>query len=396
MPRKAEGNATMSTPLSPARAQAALRSLRAQIDKLDHQILKLVNERASVAAEIGRLKNDHGEEIFSPAREEEVLQNVLQQNEKNKGPLDAGTVRAVFREIMSGSRALQKVLKVAYLGPEYSYSHLAAIERFGQAVEFLGVNNIAAVFEEVDRGHVEFGVVPVENSTDGRIADTLEMFLRMPHLVICAEVRLQIHHNLMAKCEPQEIRRVYSKPQALSQCRNWLAKNLPQAAIHGVSSTADAANLAQHEPGAAAVASRQAAVKYGLRILFDNIEDSLYNETRFAVIGHQKSGKTGHDKTTILFRIPHQPGSLAEALEVFKQNKINLTWIESFPGPRRLSGESGDEKASPKAPKPEYLFFVDLEGYVEEPKVKRALQMLGEHCQEVTVLGSYPMALTSG
>lgn len=396
MPRKAEGNSTMSTPLSPSRAQSALRSLRNQIDKLDLQILKLVNERASVAAEIGKLKNDHGEEIFSPAREEEVLQHVLQLNEKSKGPLDPGTIRAIFREIMSGSRALQKVLKVAYLGPEYSYSHLAAIDRFGQAVEFLGVNNIAAVFEEVDRGHVEFGVVPVENSTDGRIADTLEMFLRMPHLVICAEVRLYIHHNLMAKCEPQEIRRVYSKPQALSQCRNWLAKNLPQALWKEVSSTATAAELAQHEPGAAAVASRQAAVKYGLRVLFDNIEDSPYNETRFAVIGHQKCGKTGHDKTTILIRIPHQPGSLSEALEVFKQNKINLTWIESFPGPRRASSESADEKTPGKSPKPEYLFFVDLEGHVEEPKLKRALQMLGEYCQEVTVLGSYPMALTSG
>jgi chorismate mutase/prephenate dehydratase len=222
------------------------------------------------------------------------------------------------------------------------------------------------------------------------------MFLRMPHLVICAEVRLQIHHNLMAKCEPQEIRRVYSKPQALSQCRNWLAKNLPQALWKEVSSTATAAELAQHEPGAAAIASRQAAVKYGLRILFDNIEDSPYNETRFAIIGHQKSGKTGHDKTTILFRIPHQPGSLAEALEVFKQNKINLTWIESFPGPRRGAGEASEDKSAVKAAKPEYLFFVDFEGHVEDPKVKRALQALGEHCQEVTVLGSYPMALTSG
>ncbi len=394
MPRKAEGTSTASNPLSPARSQAALRSLRTQIDKLDLQILKLANERAHVAAEIGRLKNDHGEEIFSPAREEEVLQNVLQLNEKHKGPLDAGTIRALFRELMSGSRALQKVLKVAYLGPEYSYSHLAAIERFGQAVDFLGVNNIAAVYEEVDRGHVDFGVVPVENSTDGRIADTLEMFLRMPHIVVCAEVRLQIHHNLMAKCDPQEIRRVYSKPQALSQCRNWLAKNLPQALWKEVSSTATAAELAQHEPGAAAVASRQAAVKYGLRILFPDIEDSPYNETRFAIVGHQKCGKTGHDKTTIMFRIPHHPGSLAEALDVFKQAKINLTWIESFPGPRRVASNGGEDKA--KVSKPEYLFFVDFEGHVEDPKVKRTLQTLGEHCQEVTVLGSYPMALTSG
>jgi chorismate mutase/prephenate dehydratase len=395
MPRKAEGNSTASATATPARSHAALRSLRSQIDKLDLQILKLVNERARVAAEIGRLKSDQGDEIFSPAREEEVLQNVLQLNEKHKGPLDAGTIRAIFREIMSGSRALQKIVKVAYLGPEYSYSHLAALDRFGQAVEFIGVGSIAAVFEEVDRGHVDFGVVPIENSTDGRIADTLDMFMRMPHLTICAEVRLQIHHNLMAKCEQQEIRRVYSKPQALSQCRNWLAKNVPQALLKEVSSTATAAELAQHEPGAAAVASRQAAVKYGLRILFTDIEDLPHNETRFAVIGHQKSAKTAQDKTTIMFRIPHNPGSLVEALDVFKQNKINLTWIESFPGPRRPSGEANAEKA-PKAAKPEYLFFVDFEGHLDDPKVKRALQGLGEHCQEVTVLGSFPMAQTVG
>src|SRR5579864_3830182 len=222
MPRKSEGTSSTSTPLSPARAQSALRSLRNQIDKLDLQLLKLVNERAKVASEIGKLKNDHGEEVFSPAREEEVLQNVLQLNEKNKGPLDPATIRAIFREIMSGSRALQKVLKVAYLGPEYSYSHLAAIDRFGQAVEFMRVGSIAAVFEEVNRGHADFGVVPLDNSTDGRVADTLDMFIRLPQLKICAEVRLRIHHHLMANCEQQEIRRVYSKPQALSQCRNWL------------------------------------------------------------------------------------------------------------------------------------------------------------------------------
>jgi chorismate mutase/prephenate dehydratase len=393
MPRS---TSTTSNSTTPARSQAALRSLRHQIDKLDHQILKLVNERASVAAEIGKLKNDHGEEIFSPAREEEVLQNVLQLNDKHKGPLDPSTIRAIFREIMSGSRALQKVLKVAYLGPEYSYSHLAAVDRFGQAVEFIGVGSIAAVFEEVNRGHVDFGVVPVENSTDGRIADTLDMFMRMPHLTICAEVRLQIHHNLLAKCEQQEIRRVYSKPQALSQCRNWLAKNVPQALLKEVSSTATAAELAQHEPGAAAVASRQAAVKYGLRILFTDIEDLPHNETRFAILGHQKCGKTGHDKTTIMFRIPHNPGSLVEALDVFKQNKINLTWIESFPGQRRPSADSSEDKASLKAAKPEYLFFVDFEGHIDDPKAKRALQSLEEQCQEVTILGSFPMAMTSG
>ena len=207
------------------------------------------------------------------------------------------------------------------------------MDRFGQAVEFLCVDSIAAVFEEVNRGHADFGVVPLENSTDGRVADTLDMFIRMPHLVISAEVRLHIHHNLLANCEQQEIRRIYSKPQALSQCRNWLAKNVPHALLKEVSSTAIAAELAKNEPGAAAVASRQAAVRYGLRILFADIEDSPYNETRFAVIGHQKCDKTGHDKTTVMFRIPHMSGSLVDALEVFsRQDQPDLDRI--VPRPR--------------------------------------------------------------
>ena len=355
-----------------------MRALRSQIDKLDLHILKLVNERAGLAAEIGKVKNDHGSEVFTPAREEEVFQNVL---EANRGPLDLNTIKSVFREIMSGSRALQKILKVAYLGPEYSFSHLAAVERFGQTVEFMRVGSIAAVFEEVNRGHADFGVVPLENSTDGRIADTLDMFMRLPQLKVCAEVRLRIHHNLLANCEQQEIRRVYSKPQALSQCRSWLSKNVPHASLHEVASTATAAELAQREPGAAAVASRQAAVRYGLRMLFTDIEDSPYNETRFAVIGHQKCGKTGHDKTALMFRIQHNPGSLVDALDVFKQNKVNLTWIESFPA---------------KTPKPEYVFFVDFEGHTEDPKVQRTLKTLQEQCHEVTVLGSFPMAMVSG
>src|SRR5438105_473128 len=375
MTRKSESGGTAATA---NRATASLRGLRTQIDKLDLQILKLINERASLAAEIGKVKNDHGAEVFSPSREEEVLKNVL---EANKGPLDEGTIRAVYRELMSGSRALQKVLKVAYLGPEYSFSHLAAVERFGQAVEFLRVGSIAAVFEEVNRSHAEFGVVPLENSTDGRVADTLDMFMRLPQLKICAEVRLRIHHNLLANCEQQEIRRVYSKPQALSQCRNWLSKNVPHASLHEVASTATAAELAQREPGAAAVASRQAAVRYGLRTLFEDIEDSPYNETRFAVIGTEECERTGPDKTGLMFRIPHKPGSLVSALNVFRQAKLNLTWIESFPA---------------KSAKPEYVFFVDFEGHVEDPKVKRALTALKEHCEQVSVLGSFPVTRVSG
>src|SRR5438132_12850666 len=244
MTRKTESG---SSAASANRTAASLRHLRHQIDRLDVQILKLINARAGLAAEIGKVKNDQGNEVFSPAREEEVLQNVL---DANKGPLDATTVRAVFRELVSGSRALQKVLKVAYLGPEYSYSHLAAVERFGQAVEFMRVGSISSVFEVVNRGQVDFGVVPLENSTDGGVSDTLDMFMRLPQLKISAEVRLKIHHNLLANCEQEMIRRVYSKPQALAQCRNWLSKNLPHAELQYVSSTPGAAQLAQQEPGA--------------------------------------------------------------------------------------------------------------------------------------------------
>jgi chorismate mutase / prephenate dehydratase len=236
------------------------------------------------------------------------------------------------------------------------------------------------VFEEVNRSHADFGVVPLENSTDGRVADTLDMFMRLPQLKICAEVRLRIHHNLLANCEQGEIRRIYSKPQALSQCRNWLSKNVPHASLHEVASTATAAELAQREPGAAAVASRQAAVRYGLRILFADIEDSPYNETRFAVIGNQESPRSGRDKTAIMFKIDHHPGSLVDTLNAFKASKLNLTWIESFPA---------------KSAKPEYVFFVDFEGHIDEAKVKRALALLERRCEQVAVLGSYPMALVT-
>lgn len=368
MMRKAEP--ATSTP----KVSGPLKSLRSQIDRLDLQILKLVNERAGKVLEIGRLKNDQGAEVFLPAREEEVLHNVL---EANKGPLEPATVRSIFREIISGSRALQKVLKVAYLGPEYSFSHLAGVEKFGQSVEFIGVGSIAAVFEDISRGHCDFGVVPLENSTDGGVADTLDMFLRLPQIKICAEVRLRIHHNLLCNCEQQELRRVYSKPQALSQCRGWLNKNLPHAKLIDMASTADAARLAQQEPGAAAVASRQAAARFSLRILFENIEDYANNETRFAIVGHQKTSRSGDDKTAVMFRVEHHPGSLVAALDVFRHSKINLTWIESFPA---------------KTARAEYVFFVDFEGHAEDPKVAKALKALQDCCKEVTILGSFPMA----
>ena len=351
-----------------------LKSFRVQIDKLDLQILKLINERADFAAKIGKVKTDNNDSVFSPAREEEVIANVLS---ANRGPLPEVTIRAIYREIISGSRALQKIDKVAFLGPEYSFSHIAALHRFGRGAEYMGVTNIAAVFEEVNRRHVDYGVVPLENSTDGRVADTLDMFVRLPQIRICSEVRLHVHHNLLANCEQTEISRIYSKPQALSQCRNWIAKNVPQATLHEVSSTTTATQFAKAQPGAAAVASREAAVQYGVRILFPNIEDSPHNETRFAVIGPHDSGRTGNDKTAVMFMIPHSPGSLADILGLFKQHRVNLTWIESFPYP---------------SAKGEYVFFLECEGHQEDAKVKKTLALVGAKCEKIYILGSFPLA----
>ncbi|MEZ6141095.1 MAG: prephenate dehydratase [Zavarzinella sp.] len=351
-----------------------LKSFRTQIDQLDLKILELINQRAELASRIGKVKSANNESVFSPAREEEVISNVLSAND---GPLPEVTIRAIYREIISGSRALQKIDRVAYLGPEYSFSYLAALHRFGRASELVGVSNIAAVFEEVEREHVDYGVVPLENSTDGRVADTLDMFVRMPEIKICSEVRLRVHHNLLANGEQAEIRRVYSKPQALSQCRNWLAKNLPQASLHEVTSTTAAAEIVKTTPGSAAVASREAAVQFGLKILFTSIEDSPHNETRFAVIGSHAADRTGNDKTAIMFMIPHSPGALADILNEFKKNKVNMTWIESYPYPQA---------------KGEYVFFVDFDGHSEDLKVKKTLNSLAKQCHTFHNLGSYPVA----
>jgi len=354
-----------------------LSKMRSEIDKFDLQILDLLNKRAAVAAQIGQIKAESGNVVFNAAREEEVLGSIVR---AHKGPLPEVTIKAIFRELISGSRALQSVQRVAFLGPDYSYSHLAAIERFGQSAEYSKVGSIQAVYDEINRKHAHFGVVPLENSTDGRIADTLDCFVRNPAIKICAEIRMRVHHHLLANCQPSEVRRVYSKAQALGQCRQWLGKNMPHASTHEVSSTADAARLVQTEQFAAAIASRQAGVRYGLKTLFASIEDYPENETRFAVVSLTDSAKTGNDKTAAVFQVPHTPGSLADVLNAFKSNKINLTWIESFPY-RDAKGE--------------YVFFVDFEGHQDEPKVKKVLKTLDDLCDELKVLGSYPVSIAS-
>jgi chorismate mutase/prephenate dehydratase len=353
-----------------------LAGLRQEIDRLDQQLVELLNRRAEVVVRVGQFKQDRGLEVWSAAREDEVIAQALS---ASRGPLSAETLRVIFRELISGSRALERPIKVACLGPKYSYSHLASVARFGEAVEHVPVGSIAAVFEEVNRHHVQFGLVPLENSTDGRIADTLDMFIKLPNLKIRAEVRLRVHHCLLGRCEWGQVRRVYSKAQALSQCRNWLGKNVPQAAKVEVVSTARAAELAQSEEFAAAVASRSAASPYRLNVLAENIEDQPHNVTRFAVIAEKPGERTGRDKTTLMIRLPNESGSLARTIAPFEKLGVNMTWIESFPVP----GGNRDRD-------PAYLFFLDIEGHVDDPPVQKALELVRKRCERLDILGSYP------
>ena len=291
-----------------------------------------------------------------------------------KGPAQTPSFAPCEREIRSACMAAIQPLRVVYLGPEYSYSHLAALERFGQNVTLLPVATISTVFEEVARGQAEFGIVPLENSTDGRIADTLDVLAREP-ATICGEVQIRIHHCLWGSGKISDVRQVHSKPQALSQCRYWLAHHLPDVECLPSGSTSVAAQLALQDVRVAAVASRPAGHALGLNLLAENIEDRPDNVTRFAVVGPLTNRRSGNDKTSLMFELPHRPGALADAMVVFKKNRLNLTWIESFPKP-----------ASPQ----EYVFFVEFLGHTSDPRTRRALRDLEPKTVRVTVLGSYP------
>jgi chorismate mutase / prephenate dehydratase len=364
---------------SESKRHPTLSSLRGQIDRLDQDLVGLLNRRAEIASQIGQLKQDQGLEVWSATREDEVIAQALA---ASRGPLPPETLQIIFRELLSGSRALQRALRVAFLGPKYSYSHLASVAKFGESITHVPVGSIAAVFEDVNRRQVEFGLVPLENSTDGRVADTLDMFIKLPNLKIRAEVRLRVHHCLMGRCEWSQVRRVYSKSQALSQCRHWLGKNLPLATKVEVVSTAAAAELAQREEFAAAVASRAAATAHRMNVLAENIEDQPHNVTRFAVIGERAEARTGRDKTTLMLRMSNQAGSLARTIAPFEKFGVNMTWIESFPipGPVVKGNDSN----------PSYLFFIDVEGHASDHAVQQALEAVKKRCEQIDILGSYP------
>lgn len=350
-----------------------LKQLRGKIDDLDKKIVNLLNERAEIAKDVGRTKQAKGKSVYSPDREFELLKKIAH---INKGPLNNPALEAIYREIMSASLSIAKSLKVAYLGPEASFSNLAAIKRFGSQVEYLPCESITEVFIEVDKGNADFGVVPIENSIEGAVTHTLDMFVES-ELKICSQIILDISHNLLANCGIDKIQRIYSIPQVFGQCRIWLQSNLPGIEKIEVSSTTRAAKIASKEKNSACIASSLAAKVYKLKTLVSDIEDSAYNATRFFVIGRTDVEPTKHDKTSILFSIKDRVGALHDMLVPFKKHRINLTKIESRPSKRKAW---------------DYYFYIDFLGHRNDVRVKKALEELENKCKFMKILGSYPMS----
>lgn len=348
-----------------------LKKLRRDINSIDEKIINLLNARAKVTQDIAKIKHKTGISIYSPDREREVLKRIAQ---INKGPLNYDALEAVYREIMSGALSLEKNLKIAYMGPLASFSHLASLKKFGSQVEHVAFENISDVFLEVERDSADYGVVPIENSIEGAVTHTLDMLVDSD-LKICAQIMLDVSHNLLSNCPKNKIKRVYSNPNVFGQCRIWLRENLPGVDLIEVSSTTRAAQIAAKEKNSACIASLLAAKVYKLRATSRDIEDSPHNVTRFFVIGKADTGITGCDKTSILFSIKDKVGALHEMLMPFKRNRINLTKIESRPSKRKAW---------------DYYFFVDLSGHKNEPRVKMALSELESKCKFLKILGSYP------
>lgn len=357
-------------------SSADIAKLKRKRDRLDREILLQLNERAQLDQQIEAVKpSKTNSQTAASTAVDDGLAQAADLVQRNKGPLTDEAVRFIWREVTSGCRSIRNQTRVAFLGPEHSYSHIATVERFGHSADLVPVGSIEAVFAEVHAGQCEFGLVPLENSTDGRIVDTLDMFVRVP-VKISGEVLLAIHHNLLGVGPRSKVQKVLSKPQAISQCRGWLTKHLPQAKLVETSSTTAAAEKAANDKTVAAIASHQAGKQYGLKVLAKNIEDNRDNVTRFAVIGQESAARTGNDKTAILFQVAHQPGALADAMMIFKRNKLNMTWIESFPVPGR---------------KQEYLFFVEVQGHQRDLKFRKAITALEKKSERLDILGSFAM-----
>ncbi len=377
--------------------EGELASLRERISAMDRRLVDLLNQRARLVVKVGKIKREKGIPIYTPHREAEVLSRVLAMN---AGPLPDRAIEGIYRELMSGSFRLEQPPRIGYLGPVGSFSHVAAVKHFGTSVDFEDLHAIGGVFTEVARGHVDYGLVPIENSIGGGITETLEAFQELSSSVnIYAEVQLEVHHALLANCAPSQVRRIYSKPEVFTQCRTWLATQYPEAELVPEASTSAAVMRAakESEPGgaggkagkmgraargAAAIGSVLAAEIYDLNVLFENIEDRSNNITRFFVISKHKALATGKDedgrpgdKTSIMFATPDQPGALVSVLAVFERAGINLTHID-----KRPSGRSNWE----------YTFFIDAEGHIDDPWFGAGVAQARGHCRELRVLGSYP------
>lgn len=353
-----------------------IEKLRGEIDRLDDELLRLLNERARLAQQVGELKN--GAPAYRPEREADILRRL---SDKNRGPLSAQRLAGVFREVISACRALEQPLRVTYLGPEGTFSEQALRKHFGAAVEALACASVEEAFRRCESGAAQFTVVPAENSTEGVVGRTLDLLLATP-LLICGEVELRVQQNLLGGSELKAIRRVYSHAQSLAQCNGWLAQNLPGVERIPVTSNAEAAQRAAREAAAAAIAGEAAAERYGLAVLARGIEDAADNTTRFLVLGNVTAAPTGRDRTSLVLSAENKPGAVHGLLTPLARHRVSMTRIESRPS--RLATRSGLW---------EYVFFIDVEGHQRDAALAQALAELKEAAPFLKILGSYPIAM---
>lgn len=348
--------------------------LRDAINEIDGRLVDLLNERARLAQEIGRLKGKDGKPFFTPERERDIFERLAA---NNPGPLERSQLTGIFREIISAARAAESTLRAAYWGPPGTFSYMAAIQAFGSSTHLHSCDSIADVFETVERGHADYGVVPVENAVAGVVPETLDMF-PLTNVKICAELYVPVHHHLVSTCaDLSGVERVYAGPQPAAQCRRWLRENLPGVEVVSVTPTAKAAEMALTDPASAAIANKVAADLVGIATLIESIHDNPHNSTRFLIVGANEPARTGRDKTSLMFNLRNEPGELYRALGALVEHNVNLSMIESRPAPRVTF---------------EYMFFCDCAGHRTDANVAAAITQLRGLSLKTTVLGSYPSA----
>ncbi len=352
-----------------------LQRLRKEIDELDDQILSLLNRRAEAVVEVGKIKSDRKMRFYVPEREVEILRRLTA---ANPGPFPNEGLKSIWREIISASLSLEKRISVAFLGPKATFTHLACLKHFGESADYVPQINVSEVFEAVERGVADFGVVPIENSSEGIVSHTLDMFVDH-NLLISGEILVEVSHDLLSVTgDIDHVKKVYSHPHAIAQCRGWLEKHMRGIPVFDVESTARAAELAADDPAAAAIAGEAAAKIYGLKAIRKRVQDNTNNFTRFIIIGKIAPKRTGSDKTSIIFAARDEVGALYLMLEPFAKYKVNLTKIESRPVKKKAW---------------EYLFFLDMEGHISGDPVAKAVEELRTRAQFLKILGSYPRAI---